>query len=100
MRGICEEYTPSTRDTYPFPNPYPHVNTVKMSELIITPSAYNINGDSPMTRASESRSVTVANTVAMTTFAVSFYLPVTQFPCPAYSAISALVCRHVGYLWG
>ena len=59
---MCEEYTPSTRDTYPFPNPYLHVNTVKMSELIITSSAYIINGDSPMT--------SVANTVAMTTLAV------------------------------
>ena len=34
-----EEYTPSTLDTYPFPNPYQHVNTVTMSELIITSSA-------------------------------------------------------------
>ena len=45
----------------PIPNPYPHVNTVKMSELIITSSAYIINRDSPMT--------SVANTVAMTTLA-------------------------------
>jgi len=63
----CEEYTPSTRDTYPFLNPYPHVNTVKMSELIITSSAYIINGDSPMT--------SVANTVAMTSFAVHTLQP-------------------------
>ena len=63
----CEEYTPSTRDTYPFPNPYPHVNTVTMSELITTSSAYIINGDSPMT--------SVANTVAMTTFAVHTLQP-------------------------
>ena len=63
----CEEYTPSTLDTYPFPNPYQHVNTVKMSELIITSSAYIINGDSPMT--------SVANTVAMTTLAVHTLQP-------------------------
>ena len=63
----CKEYTPSTRDTYPFPNPYLHVNTVKMSELIITSSAYIINGDSPMT--------SVANTVAMTTLAVHTLQP-------------------------
>ena len=58
----CEEYTPSTLDTYPFLNPLQHVNTVTMSELITTSSAYIINGDSPMTL--------VANTVAMTTLAV------------------------------
>ena len=63
----CEEYTPSTLDTYPFPNPYQHVNTVTMSELIITSSAYIINGDSPMT--------SVANTVAMTTLAVHTLQP-------------------------
>ena len=65
----CEEYTPSTLDTYTFPNPLQHVNTVKMSELIITSSAYIINrdGDSPMT--------SVANTVAMTTFAVHTLQP-------------------------
>ena len=33
---------PSTLDTYPFPNPLQHVNTVTMSELIITSSAYLI----------------------------------------------------------
>ena len=66
-RPTCRKYTPSTRDTYPFPNPYQHVNTVKMSELIITSSAYIINGDSPMT--------SVANTVAMTTFAVHTLQP-------------------------
>ena len=46
-----------------------YVNTVKimMSELIITSSAYNINGDSPMT--------SVANTVAMTTLAVHTLQP-------------------------
>ena len=70
-RGVepqqCRKYTPSTRDTYPFPNPYPHVNTVTMSELITTSSAYIINGDSPMT--------SVANTVAMTTFAVHTLQP-------------------------
>ena len=38
-----------------------------MSELIITSSAYIINGDSPMT--------SVANTVAMTTFAVHTLQP-------------------------
>ena len=38
----CEEYTPSTLDTYPFPNPLQHVNTVTMSELVITSSAYLI----------------------------------------------------------
>jgi hypothetical protein len=63
----CRKYTPSTRDTYPFLNPYPHVNTVTMSELITTSSAYIINGDSPMT--------SVANTVAMTTFAVHTLQP-------------------------
>ena len=67
----CKEYTPSTLDTYPFPNPYQHVNTVKMSELIITPSAYIINGDSPMT--------SVANTVAMTSFAVHTLQPLIFF---------------------
>ena len=46
----CEEYTPSTLDTYPFPNPYQHVNTVKMSDLI-TSNSYNINGDSMTTLA-------------------------------------------------
>ena len=48
---------------------YVRVNTVKimMSELIITSSAYNINGDSPMT--------SVANTVAMTTLAVHTLQP-------------------------
>ena len=68
IQGECEEYTPSTRDTYPFPNPYPHVNTVTMSELIITSSAYIINGDSPMT--------SVANTVAMTTLAYTHCSPI------------------------
>ena len=63
----CEEYTPSTLDTYTFPNPLQHVNTVTMSELIITSSAYIINGDSPMT--------SVANTVAMTTLAVHTLQP-------------------------
>ena len=63
----CEEYTPSTLDTYPFPNPLQHVNTVTMSELITTSSAYIINGDSPMT--------SVANTVAMTTLAVHTLQP-------------------------
>ena len=67
IQGECEEYTPSTRDTYPFLNPYPHVNTVTMSELITTSSAYIINGDSPMT--------SVANTVAMTTLAVHTLQP-------------------------
>ena len=67
LHTYCEEYTPSTLDTYPFPNPYPHVNTVTMSELIITSSAYIINGDSPMT--------SVANTVAMTTLAVHTLQP-------------------------
>ena len=38
-----------------------------MSELITTPSAYIINGDSPMT--------SVANTVAMTTLAVHTLQP-------------------------
>ena len=38
-----------------------------MSELIITSSAYIINGDSPMT--------SVANTVAMTTLAVHTLQP-------------------------
>ena len=38
----CEEYTPSTLDTYTFPNPLQHVNTVTMSELVITSSAYLI----------------------------------------------------------
>ena len=65
--SFCRKYTPSTRDTYPFLNPYPHVNTVKMSELIITSSAYIIPGDSPMT--------SVANTVAMTSFAVHTLQP-------------------------
>ena len=64
---FCEEYTPSTLDTYPFPNPLQHVNTVTMSELITTSSAYIINGDSPMT--------SVANTVAMTTLAVHTLQP-------------------------
>ena len=65
----CRKYTPSTRDTYPFLNPYPHVNTVTMSELIFTSSAYIIPGDSPMT--------SVANTVqvAMTTLAVHTLQP-------------------------
>ena len=58
---------PSTLDTYPFPNPLQHVNTVTMSELITTSSAYIINGDSPMT--------SVANTVAMTTLAVHTLQP-------------------------
>ena len=26
IQGECEEYTPSTLDTYPFPNPLQHVN--------------------------------------------------------------------------
>ena len=41
--------SPSLRRIYPihtFPNPLQHVNTVTMSELIITSSAYIINGDS------------------------------------------------------
>ena len=42
-----------------------------MSELIITSSAYIINGDSPMT--------SVANTVAMTTLAVYTLQPHTSF---------------------
>ena len=67
LRYWCRKYTPSTRDTYPFPNPYPHVNTVTMSELIFTSSAYIIPGDSPMT--------SVANTVAMTTLAVHTLQP-------------------------
>ena len=62
---------PNTLDTFPFPNSYPTrqrlVNTVTMSELITTSSAYIINGDSPMT--------SVANTVAMTTFAVHTLQP-------------------------
>ncbi len=73
----CEEYTPSTRDTYPFLNPYPHVNTVTMSELITTSSAYIINGDSPMT--------SVANTVAMTTFAVHTLQPLIFYRLWAHS---------------
>ena len=62
--GVRRIY-PSTLDTYRFPSPFTHVNTVTMSELIITSSAYYINGDSssPMT----SLAVRVANTVAMTT---------------------------------
>ena len=77
----CEEYTPSTRDTYPFLNPYPHVNTVTMSELITTSSAYIINGDSlaPMTSGS------VANTVAMTTFAVHTLQPLIFYRLWAHS---------------
>ena len=67
----CEEYTPSTLDTYTFPNPLQHVNTVTMSELIIKSSAYIINGDSPMT--------SVANTVAMTTFAVHTLQPLIYY---------------------
>ena len=55
--GVRRIY-PSTLDTYRFPSPFTHVNTVTMSELIITSSACYINGDSPMT--------SVANTVAMT----------------------------------
>ena len=43
------------------------VNTVTMSELIFTSSAYIIPGDSPMT--------SVANTVAMTTLAVHTLQP-------------------------
>ena len=47
-----------------------------MSELITTSSAYIINGDSPMT--------SVANTVAMTTFAVHtlhpYFLHATSTP--------------------
>ena len=73
----CEEYTPSTLDTYPFPNPYQHVNTVTMSELIITSSAYIINGDSPMT--------SVANTVAMTTLAVHTLQPLIFYRLWAHS---------------
>ena len=46
--GALEAY--STLDT--FPNPLQHVNTVTMSELIITSSAYNINGDSPTSMTS------------------------------------------------
>ena len=48
-----------------------------MSELIITSSAYIINGDSPMT--------SVANTVAMTTLAVHTvapYFPQVMGPQP------------------
>ena len=51
-----------------------YVNTVTMSELIImiiTSSAYIINGDSPMT--------SVANTVAMTTFAVHTLQPLVFY---------------------
>ena len=83
----CRKYTPSTRDTYPFLNPYPHVNTVTMSELITTSSAYIINGDSPMT--------SVANTVAMTTFAVHtlqpliFYTTEERVPSLIASALLA-----------
>ena len=73
----CRKYTPSTRDTYPFLNPYPHVNTVTMSELITTSSAYIINGDSPMT--------SVANTVAMTTFAVHTLQPLIFYRLWAHS---------------
>ena len=56
-----------------------YVNTVKimMSELIITSSAYNINGDSPMT--------SVANTVAMTTFAVHTLQPLIFYRLWAHS---------------
>ena len=76
----CEEYTPSTLDTYPFLNPLQleHVNTVTMSELITTFSAYHIiNGDSPMT--------SVANTVAMTTLAVHTLQPLIFYRLWAHS---------------
>ena len=39
----CEEYTPSTLDTYPFPNPLQHVNTVTMSELIIPTRSQDVS---------------------------------------------------------
>ena len=45
-----------------------------MSELITTSSAYIINGDSPMT--------SVANTVAMTTFAVHTLQPLVFYTPP------------------
>ena len=48
-----------------------------MSELITTSSAYIINGDSPMT--------SVANTVAMTTFAVHTLQPLIFFRLWAHS---------------
>ena len=60
-----------------------YVNTVKimMSELIITSSAYNINGDSPMT--------SVANTVAMTTLAVHTLQPLIFY---RYLTVGTAVC--------
>ena len=56
-----------------------------MSELITTSSAYIINGDSPMT--------SVANTVAMTTFAVHTLQPLIFYtfdtrPLGNYSIIA------------
>ena len=51
-----------------------------MSELITTSSAYIINGDSPMT--------SVANTIAMTTFAVHTLQPLifyTQRPAATFA---------------
>ena len=57
-----------------------------MSELITTSSAYIINGDSPMT--------SVANTVAMTTFAVH-----TLQPLIFYSfSLSSTSCTYRLYL--
>ena len=81
-----EEFMPVLY-AYPFLNPYPHVNTVTMSELITTSSAYIINGDSPMT--------SVANTVAMTTFAVHtlhpYFLHATSTPrLPQYGMPTVL----------
>ena len=72
-------------------NPYPHVNTVtavKMSELIITSSAYIIPGDSPMT--------SVANTVAMTTLAVHTLQPLIFYSSLLYRGPG---CDRV-CLWG
>ena len=59
-----------------------NVNTVTMSELITTSSAYIINGDSPMTL--------VANTVAMTTLAVH-----TLQPLIFYKHLLVLRCFKV-----
>ena len=54
-----------------------------MSELIITSSAYIINGDSPMTSES------VANTVAMTTLAVHTLQPLIFY---RYLTVGTAVC--------
>ena len=57
-----------------------------MSELIITSSAYIINGDSPMT--------SVANTVAMTTLAVHTLQPLIFYRYRRYRRYTGTYLRY------